>query len=304
MMYLLLAALLASPLPAVAPRPRPTPARPTPAVATPTAAPTVAPTPDVPQSTEYRVGAGDVLEIIVIGDTEFSRPAAVVQTNGTITLSHVGEVGVASLTVAEIKAKLTRLLERDYLVRPQLEVKIKEYSSQFVHVMGHVNSPGKKPLRGQTVLSDILIEAGSFTTQASGEVHISRVDGTFSGGEKLLRVRLNTSAPTGQDLISLQIPLRHGDLITVLPKYHVFVDGEVARAGRYVLESDLTVNGLISIAGGLTRWGKSDVKIIRRQDPTKEATVIKVNLKDIQKGKKPDVPLEPNDQVVVGRRLF
>jgi polysaccharide biosynthesis/export protein len=255
-------------------------------------------------SDEYRVGAGDVLDITVIGDTDLSRPAAIVQTNGTVTLPLIGEVGVATLTVSEIKTKLTRLVER-YLVRPQIEVRVKDFQSQFVTVLGEVNSPGKKPLRGQTRLLDVLTDAGSFTTNGSGEVEISRIDGTFSGGEKTLRVRLGKSAPTAQDIISLQIPLRHGDLIRALPKYYVVVDGEVAHPGRYLLEPDLTVTGLLSIAGGLTRWAKTDVKILRRDPSAKDGVkVIRVDYKDVRKGKELDVPLEANDVIQVGRRLF
>lgn len=270
----------------------------------PAAVPPAAPASTPVVSDEYRVGAGDVLDITVIGDTDLSRPAAIVQTNGTVTLPLIGEVGVATLTVPEIKTKLTRLVER-YLVRPQVEVRVKDFQSQFVTVLGEVNSPGKKPLRGQTRLLDVLTDAGSFTTNGSGEVEISRIDGTFSGGEKTLRVRLGKSAPTAQDIISLQIPLRHGDLIRALPKYYVVVDGEVAHPGRYLLEPDLTVTGLLSIAGGLTRWAKTDVKILRRDPSAKDGVkVIRVDYKDVRKGKELDVPLEANDVIQVGRRLF
>jgi len=270
----------------------------------PAAVPPAAPAATPVVSDEYRVGAGDVLDITVIGDTDLSRPAAIVQTNGTVTLPLLGEVGVATLTVPEIKTKLTRLVER-YLVRPQIEVRVKDFQSQFVTVLGEVNSPGKKPLRGQTRLLDVLTDAGSFTTNGSGEVEISRIDGTFSGGEKTLRVRLGKSAPTAQDIISLQIPLRHGDLIRALPKYYVVVDGEVAHPGRYLLEPDLTVTGLLSIAGGLTRWAKTDVKILRRDPSAKDGVkVIRVDYKDVRKGKELDVPLEANDVIQVGRRLF
>lgn len=254
---------------------------------------------------EYRIGAGDVLDITVIGDQELSRPAAVVQTNGMVTLPLLGEIPVASLTVPEVKSKLTRLLERDYLVHPQVEVKIREYQSQFVTVLGEVNSPGKKALRGQTRLYEVLTDAGGPRPGASGEVVISRIDGTFSGGEKTLRLRLGSSAPTAQDIISLNIPVRHGDLITLLPKYFVVIEGEVARPGRYVLEPELTVAGLVSMAGGLTRWAKSDLKVVRRADPTAaKAQIIEVDYKDVRKGKKPDLPLQPNDLITVGRRLF
>jgi len=245
-----------------------------------------------------------VLDIVVVNDPQFSRPAAVVQTNGMITIPLVGDVPVASLTVPEIRTKLTRLLD-GYLVRPQVEVKVREYVSQYVTVMGEVNSPGRKPLRGQTKLLDVLTEAGSLRPSASGELEITRSDGTFSGGEKSLRVHVGRSTATAQDLISLQVPLRHLDLVRALPKYYVSIEGEVARPARYLLEADLTLTGLISMAGGLTKWAKNDVKIIRRMEGSPQTVkVIEVDVKDVRKGKKPDVPLEANDFISVGRRLF
>jgi polysaccharide biosynthesis/export protein len=295
--------LLVLMLAAAAPRPTVAPLATPPPLSTPPPLATPQPTPPA-DGDEYRVGAGDVLDIVVVNDPQFSRPAAVVQTNGMITIPLVGDVAVASLTVAEIRTKLVRLLD-GYLVRPQVEVRVREFVSQYVTVMGEVNSPGKKPLRGQTRLVDVLTEAGSFRPSASGEIIITRSDGTFSGGEKTLRVHVGRSAPTAQDLISLQVPLRHLDLIQALQKYYVSIDGEVARPARYVLEPDLTVTGLISMAGGLTKWAKNEVKILRRVENSPQSVkIIEVNFKDVRKGKKADVPLEPNDVVSVGRRLF
>ena len=45
---------------------------------------------------------------------------------GIIQFPLVGEVDVAGLTVAEAQGKLRRLLEKDYLVNPQVTVFIEE----------------------------------------------------------------------------------------------------------------------------------------------------------------------------------
>lgn len=271
----------------------PPPPRVTPASPTPTTAPTTAP--------EYRVGAGDVLEITVFDNADLSRAAAV-KINGTIAVPLLGDVSVSGLTIAEVQSKLTTLLEKDYLVKPQLEVKVKEYQSQFVTVLGEVNTPGRKPLRGQTRLVDVLVEAGGFRSQASGEVTITRVEGEFAGGGKTLTLKLGAGTPSLQDQVNLEIPLRNGDLIAASPKYYVTVEGEVVRAGRYPIESNLTLSGAISLAGGLTRFGSNDVKI--RRIETNETKILSVDLKEVRKGKKPDPLLLPGDVVSVGRRLF
>jgi polysaccharide export outer membrane protein len=215
----------------------------------------------------------------------------------------LGEVPVATLTVPEIKAKLTTLLA-DYLIKPQVEVKVKDYQSQFVTVIGEVNNPGRKPLRGRTRLLDVLLEAGGFTLRASGDVTVSRRDGTFTNGESTLHLRLGRTQLTPQDQTNLEMPLRRGDLITASSKYYVTVEGEVTRPGRYVIEPDLTVSGAISLAGGLTRYGSQKVKV-RRTNPADGSTeILKLDLKDVRKGEKPDLRLQAEDVVTVDRSLF
>ncbi len=212
---------------------------------------------------------------------------------------------MAGLTIAEVQRKITNLLEKDYLVKPQVEVKVREYQSQYVSIVGEVNSPGRKPIRGRMRLIDALIEAGSFKATSSGQVMITRTEGQFAGGEKSITVRISSSSsPTAQDLVNLELPLKNGDIITALAKAFVTVDGEVSRPGRYAIESDLTVTGAISLAGGFTRFGSSDVKVRRTDPETGKVTILEVDVKSVRNGKKPDVPLLPNDVISVSRRVF
>jgi polysaccharide biosynthesis/export protein len=263
-------------------------------------APSPSPT---PPPTDYGVGSGDVLEVSVFENPGLSRTTTV-QTNGTIALSLLGDVQVAGLTTVEIQRKLEALLERDFLVNPQVEVKIREYQSQFVIVLGEVNTPGRKVLRGRTRLIDILIDAGGLKPSASGELTITRTQGSFDGGNDTLRVQIGSSGMTPMDRINLEIPLRNGDLINVLPRNHATVEGEVARPGRYPIDANSTLSATILEAGGLTRFGSNDVKVRRIDPQTGKVAILEFDLKAIRNGKKPEVPMLPNDVVIVPRRRF
>jgi polysaccharide export outer membrane protein len=278
------------------------PARP---AAVPTAVPAPAPTPTPAPSVapEYRVGAGDVLEVVVLGNDDLSRTPTV-QTGGTVTLPLLGEVAVLGLTVPEIKAKLTELLGRDYLVRPQVEVSVKDYQSQFVTLLGEVSSPGRKPLRGRTRLVDVLVDAGGFGPRASGEVTVTRMDGAFEDGTHSRTLRFAAGSLTADAQAGLETPLRHGDIVSASPKYYVTVEGEVNRPGRFVLETDLTVSGAVSLAGGLTRFGSQGLKVRRLEPATGKTTMIEVDLKAVRNGKEPDPRLQANDVVMVSRKLI
>jgi polysaccharide export outer membrane protein len=274
------------------------PTPPSPAVRT-----AASPSPLPVATLDYQIGAGDVLEVIVFGNDDLSR-SATVQTNGTISLPLLGEIPVAGLTVTEIRNKLTTLLARDYLVNPQVEVKVREYQSQFVVVVGEVNSPGRKPLRGRTRLIDILVDAGGFTPRASGEIVITRGAGTFQDGGRALKLRLGSSSLSPADQVNLEVPLKSGDTVTASPKLYVTVEGEVNHPGRFLIEGELTVTGAISSAGGLTRFGSSDLKV-RHVDPdTGKTKIFEVNLKAVRSGKAADLVLLPNDVVSVPRKFF
>jgi polysaccharide export outer membrane protein len=255
-------------------------------------------------SADYRVGPGDVLEVEVFGNPDLSRTPTV-QTNGMVSLPLIGEVPVAGLTLAEVKAAVTGLLGRDYLVNPQVDVRMKEYQSQFVTLLGEVSTPGRRPLRGgQTRLIDVLVEAGGLTPRASGELVVTRPEGSFDDGTRTMRVQLGARTLTPEEERRLQLPLRAGDVITASPKYYVTVEGEVVRPGRYVLDTALTVSGAISSAGGLTRFGSQRVKVRRIDGPTGRVEILDVDLKAVRKGEKPDPPLQANDTVSVSRRIL
>jgi polysaccharide biosynthesis/export protein len=261
------------------------------------------PRPAAAAAGDYRVGPGDVLDIAVFDNDDLSRTPTV-QTSGAIALPLLGEVSVVGLTVAEIKQKLTTLLARDYLVNPQVEVKVKEFQSQFVSVVGEVNSPGRKPLRGRTRLIDLLIDAGGFTPRASGEVAITRLEGSFEGGGKTLRLRLSGGPLTPHDQINLEVTLQNGDLVSASAKYYVTVEGEVSRPNRYPIDGELTVTGAISLAGGLSRFGGNGVKVRRIDPETGKTTILEVDLKAVRSGKAEDPPLAANDVITVPRRKF
>jgi len=256
-----------------------------------------------PMGGDYRIGPGDVLDIAVFDNNDLSRTPTV-QTSGAIALPLLGEVPVVGLTVAEVKQKLTTLLARDFLVNPQVEVKVKEFQSQFVSVVGEVNSPGRKPLRGRTRLIDVLIEAGGFTPRASGEIAITRIEGSFDGGAKTLRLRLGGGPLTPQDQVNLEVALQNGDLIAASAKYYVTVEGEVSHPNRYPIEGDLTVTGAISLSGGLSRFGGNSVKVRRLDPETGKTTILEVDLKAVRSGKAEDPPLRANDVITVPRRKF
>ncbi len=262
--------------------------------------------PDVlpePESNVYRVGPGDVLDVVVFEEEDLTR-LVTVQHGGEISFPLIGEIPVAGLTLKEVRVQITELLGKDYLIDPHVTVKVKEYLSQWVTVVGEVGRPGKYYLTGLKTLLDLLTEAGGFTSKASGELVVTRLNGVFDDGTSLKQVWLSRDMPTDQQKKALALNLSSGDLITVAGQVSIYVNGEVNRPGAYPLTSRLTVLQAISLAGGLNKFGsKGKVEILRNR-MSAQPERIKVDLGDIEKGKKADIPLAPGDIIRVGRRIF
>lgn len=245
----------------------------------------------------YRVGPGDVLEVLVDGRPDLSR-LPTVQTTGSVWLPRAGEVEVRGLTTGEIAAKVTPLLAGEDLAAPRVAVRVREYQSQFVWVRGAVLRPGRKPLRSGTRLVDALLDAGGFQEGASREVVLERAAGTFPDGTRSARFRFGGASPTPEELEQLGLPLVAGDVVTATVQLWVTVSGAVRRPGRHEFAGTLTVSGAVEAAGGILRTGSERV-VVRRKGGE-----IEVDLGAVREGRVEDLALAPGDQVLVrARRL-
>jgi len=247
---------------------------------------------------EYRVGGGDVLQVVVFGSEDLSRTVSV-RPDGAIALPLVGDVAVGGASLPEIRDRLSAAFAR-YLVSPQVDVQVHEYNSRFVALVGDVAQPGRRPLRACTRVIDVLLQAGGFRDGAtSAEVVVSR--GEEDGEALRARVERGVFTPAARQV--LETVLRGGEIVTVMPRAYVTVQGEVARPNRYPIEGRLTVTGAVTLAGGLTRSGSSKAKIVR-VDAGGERRVLEADLKAIREGRAEDVVLQPEDIVTVSRRFF
>ncbi|MFA6637163.1 MAG: polysaccharide biosynthesis/export family protein [Candidatus Omnitrophota bacterium] len=159
----------------------------------------------------YRIGPENVLQIDVYygRDRELSRKVRV-SSRGRINFPLLGEVEAAGITVAELEQRLTELLDRDYLVNPQVSVFIEKYST--VSILGQVKEPGSFEIKGRLSLIELISLAGGFTKIAStNDVRIIRT--TSDGTKSTIRVRANDIINRGRE--EDDIPLEPGDIVTV-----------------------------------------------------------------------------------------
>jgi polysaccharide biosynthesis/export protein len=281
----------------------------------------------VPRDQErYRLGPGDTVVITVFRYPELSR-AVRIDGAGTIRLPLIhSDIQASCLTTEELAAELAkRYLE--YLKDPQVDVSIRDYSSEPVGVIGSVNKPGSFSLQRRVRLHEILAFAGGPSPTAGKIVQIlhddavvpacQAVDQMIATGDARAEAtpgtapaKVDSSAGAGitsLDLLALMQGkggadpyVRPGDIVNVPEAASAFVVGDVYRPTIVPLNKQITVSRAIALAGGPTPNAKSSkVRIVRYLNDRGGNTEIVVNLKDIYTNKREDLLLQAGDIVQV-----
>lgn len=216
---------------------------------------------------EYTIGPGDILRITVWGHDDLTKEYPVTL-DGRVPFPLIGAVPAAGLTTSELAKRLRDLLEKDYLVNPQVIVAVKEYLSSKVHVLGEAEKPGLFYLTGPTTLLDLLSKAGGLSKAAGKDLVLVRA----TGGSTVL-LRLDVRKIQGGD-IKENILVQNGDMMFVPKASAFFVLGEVTKAGTFPLDKETSVLEAITLAGGFSATAApSGVKVLRRTAEGKQETM-------------------------------
>lgn len=250
-------------------------------------------------SSEYVVGAQDVLKVTVFDEPQLSGTFRV-DADGTFTYPFIGRIKAAGETLRTVESTLAKLLADGYVRRPQVAIEVEQYRSRAIFIVGEVRSPGKYALSGEMSLIEALAQAGSMTGNASTEVLILRPNETRRDAAlapdatdvaNVTRVSL-ANLEAGQ--LGQNVMLREGDTIFVPRAERFYVTGQVRAPGAFTFERGMTVLQAVSLAGGVTDRGSNRrIRIIRVVDGKKKE--ISAKLSD---------HVEPNDTIVVRQRLL
>ena len=89
----------------------------------------------------YVLSPNDFLQIRVFQEDDLNSELRIAK-DGTITFPLIGTIKVGGRTVNEAGQLIQELLQKDYLVRPQVTVNILEYSKRRFAVLGQVTKAG------------------------------------------------------------------------------------------------------------------------------------------------------------------
>ncbi len=158
----------------------------------------------------YRIGSGDVLEIVTWKEPDFSREEVLVRTDGFISFPLLNDVRAAGLTPTELKKSLEAGL-KDYVSNPEVTVTIVTSGSQRFYILGEVVNTGEYPLAKHLTVLQAFALAGGFTEWASkDEILLLRRE---NGKDVTIRVDYKELAD-GKNL-DQNVPVKADDTIIV-----------------------------------------------------------------------------------------
>jgi len=162
-------------------------------------------------SPNYVLQPSDIVRLQIYQEPDLETQFRVPQ-DGEYHFPLIGPVNIQGLTIREVENLLRELYDRDYLVRPQLNLLILEYAQRRVNVIGSVNQPGTvvfPPEESMTIVDAISRAGGVSRLGRSNNVVLTR---TGPDG------KVETITVNIDDIIqgrSPNIPLQKDDFIFV-----------------------------------------------------------------------------------------
>lgn len=218
------------------------------------------------QGYDYRVGPGDVLNVVVWEHPELTNPGnelrdtqsagRLVGPDGVMFYPYVGSFQAAGMTLAEIRNFIAENLQR-VIRTPQVDVRILEYRSQRVFVTGEVQQPGVSVIddtpRG---ILDLINEHGGLTELASQRIAVlSRNQESHLVNLHALHARGNTQ---------FNVAVQAGDVLHIPDNSSdkVFVLGEVEQQGSVPIDRHyMSLTEAIAGAQGMDVLSADDASI-------------------------------------------
>lgn len=115
-------------------------------------------------SSQYMLGAADVIHVNVWKSAELSQTVTV-GPDGFVSLPLVGDVHAAGLTANQLAKDLSSRLS-SYVVNAQVAVSVVDIRSKQVFVIGQVGKPGAYPLIAPITVLQLIAQAGGLSTFA------------------------------------------------------------------------------------------------------------------------------------------
>jgi len=259
----------------------------------------------IPYVPEYRMGPGDVLEIVyhlkyekteddyrleVQDRISINFPyqpqyssSVLVRSDGKVTMPLIGDVAVESKTPMELAAELNREY-RKFFVEPNITVALEAFNVKIDELKKAITTAA----RGQSKIAPVSPD-GRISFPVIGAMHVQGF--TVAQLEK----RINESYAK---------QVRNLNCTLILLEIHnpkLYILGEVERPGAYDISSVPNIMNALTFAGGFKRSGELEEIAIFRNEGLERPISFKVDLKRALKAgvSLVNIKLKPGDIIYV-----
>ena len=160
---------------------------------------------------DYKINAGDVLEVFVWNEETLSREV-IVRPDGFISLPLAGEFRAGGKTPTQLSNAVKASLKNYLNDAPVVTISLRDMSGNVIYVLGKVNRPGAFPVATRVDVAQALAWAGGLNTFAD-EDDILVLRRNANGSQQAIEFDYGR-LKSGKSLDS-NIMLQSGDVVVV-----------------------------------------------------------------------------------------
>jgi polysaccharide biosynthesis/export protein VpsN len=112
----------------------------------------------------YELKSGDKIKIIVYGEEDLTLET-IINNDNIIRYPFLGNINIKSMTIGELERFITKRLDGDYIISPNVYISVLEYRSFYIR--GEVRTPGAYPYKPGLTIQKAISIAGGFTDHAA-----------------------------------------------------------------------------------------------------------------------------------------
>lgn len=231
-------------------------------------------------SPEYRLGAGDVVRILVYQNPDLTLETRISET-GIVSFPLLGNVRIGGLGVSAAEKLIADGLRNgNFVKQPQVTLTLLQVRGNQASVLGQVNRPGRYPIETTDMrMTDLLANAGGVATTGGDQLVLT---GTRNGKPYRLEIDLPTVFSAEQNRAN-DVLIQNGDVLWVDRAPLVYIYGEVQRPGPVRLERGMTLMQVLAAGGGLTQRGTERGIRIHRKSADGKVQVTQPTMDDAVK---------------------
>ena len=240
---------------------------------------------------EYRLGAGDVIRIVVYQNPDLTLESRLTEA-GIVSYPLLGAIRLGALSVTAAEKLIADGLRNGNFVRqPQVTIVVTQVRGNQASVLGQVNRPGRYPLEVADMrLSDLVAIAGGVSPLGADAVVLT---GTRDG--KAYRLEVDLPSLFSADGRAKDVLVLNGDTLWVDRQPLVYIYGEVQRPGPMRMERGMTVMQALATGGGLTLRGTEKGLRVHRKSADGRLLIVQPAMDD---------KVQDGDVVYVRESLF